>query len=458
MEKRDILISFAFIALIAIFSSFSIAYSIEKFNKGNVIIAELENPAVYDFNISAGVGGSAELYSLVGMEFVPRGGFDVPAGMTSIEVKAYPAKKFRERPGNYILEYYLKGNDGSLKDTLEFKVVSLKDVLSIVPSNLAYNDEFLNVNITNIENTYLDELELTFASEFFTTTKKIFLKPYETISIQLPIDKNNAVKLTAGRYIMTAQIEMEKAKVKVEGIINYLEKQGTSISKSTEGFLVRKTTILKKNEGNVPVQDTISVSKDIISRLFSIYSQEPATTSREGIVTKYTWSKQLMPSESWQVSTTTNYTWPFLFLLLIIVVAFLVKFYTMTNVVLTKKVSYVKTKGGQFALKVSISLKAKKHVDHIQVIDRLPGTTKLYEKFGIRPDKIEHETRRLFWNIQRLQAGEERVISYIIYSDLKMVGRFELPSATAVYEREGKTHEILSNRAFFISETARSED
>jgi hypothetical protein len=81
----------------------------------------------------------------------------------------------------------------------------------------------------------------------------------------------------------------------------------------------------------------------------------------------------------------------------------------------------------------------------------------LYEKFGIRPDKIDAATKRLFWNIERLNSGEERVYSYIIYSKLNVVGRFELPSATAIYQREGKTEQVLSNRTFFVAETSRSD-
>ena len=72
------------------------------------------------------------------------------------------------------------------------------------------------------------------------------------------------------------------------------------------------------------------------------------------------------------------------------------------------------------------------------------------------PDKIDPATKRLFWNLDRLNAGEERIYSYIIFSKVRVVGRFELPAATAVYLREGKTENVLSNRAFFVSETARS--
>ena len=92
--------------------------------------------------------------------------------------------------------------------------------------------------------------------------------------------------------------------------------------------------------------------------------------------------------------------------------------------------------------------------DNIQIIDKLPEMTKLYEKFGKMPNRIDHSTRRLFWDIPRLNKGEERVFSYILYSGLNIVGRFELPAATAVFERDGKTEEVYSNRAFFAVDTA----
>ena len=34
-----------------------------------------------------------------------------------------------------------------------------------------------------------------------------------------------------------------------------------------------------------------------------------------------------------------------------------------------------------------------------------------------------------------------------------MVGSFELPATTAVYEEDGKTHEVLSNKTFFVANT-----
>ena len=127
-----------------------------------------------------------------------------------------------------------------------------------------------------------------------------------------------------------------------------------------------------------------------------------------------------------------------------------------SNLSLRKKVTFVKAKGGEFALKVSVIINARKHVERVNVIDRLPFLAKLHERFGgEKPSKIDMKNRRLEWSFDRLEAGESRIVSYIIYSKVGVLGKFALPTATAVYEREGEVHESESNHAFFIAEQAR---
>jgi len=111
-------------------------------------------------------------------------------------------------------------------------------------------------------------------------------------------------------------------------------------------------------------------------------------------------------------------------------------------------------------LKVTLRVKARKYVEKVSVIDKLPAMFKLYGRFGAEePKRFDDKNRRIQWDIQSLEQGEERIFSYIIFSDVSIVGKFELPIATAVYEREGKIHETESNRVYFLSEVRkRPED
>jgi hypothetical protein len=142
----------------------------------------------------------------------------------------------------------------------------------------------------------------------------------------------------------------------------------------------------------------------------------------------------------------------------VILIVALTKYYSRTDLILRKKVSFVKAKGGEFALKVSIIVHSKKHVERVNVIDRLPSLVKIYEKFGgEKPTRVNEKGKRIEWDLDKLDAGETRMLSYIIYSKIGVVGKFALPEATSIYEHEGKIHESSSNKIFFIAEQRKGE-
>ena len=192
--------------------------------------------------------------------------------------------------------------------------------------------------------------------------------------------------------------------------------------------------------------------------MFTSFSPEPDSVDRNGFKVYYTWTKEIKPGETLEIAVKTNWLFPLLIVLFIVAIVLLAKQYSKTHLVLRKKVTFVKAKGGEFALKVSIFVNAKKYVERISVIDRLPPLVKIYEKFGKEePTRVDEKNRRLEWNFEKLEAGEIRVLSYIIYSKIGIIGKFALPSATAVYEHEGNIHESESNKAFFVAEQRSGE-
>ncbi len=434
--------------------------SVEKKDKGSVIIAELENPAIFEFQITnPDLKESVELYTLVGIAMSPRGTIELPQGTTPLTVQAYLSKEARRIPGLYVFEYQIKGErSGIFQDTITVNIVNLKDTITIEPVTFRPGTTNVRITLKNTQNTHLENLKIELSSEFFSSVHTISLKPYETTTVTAPIDTAKTKQLPAGRYVMTARIVLENAQTTLQGIVTYLEQQSITSTVNTEGLTVRTKKTTKTNEGNIPVTDTIVVNRDILTRLFTSYSREPIIAERHGLYVRYEWRKELQPGESWSLITTTNYTLPFILVFLVVISALLVRYYSRTYVVAQKRVSYVKTKSGQFALKVQLTIKARSNVANVQVIDRLPGMTKIYEKFGTKPNRIDAASRRLFWSIDRLQTGEERIISYIIYSDMKVIGRFELPPALVVFEHNGTNNEVLSNRAFFIAETSHVEE
>jgi len=435
--------------------TFATPLQVEPVDKGSVIISELENPAMFDLIIdNSGDQENIEIYSLLSVSITPRSPINIGHGKTNVPIFIYPNEEIRNKiSGFYTFEYQIKGtNSGITKNEITIKIVPLNEAIKIGKAKLLPGDKTVTIPIENIENTNVDSLELHLTSSFFDSTATLSLKPYETVNITVDINSEKAQKLLAGPYVVNGELTLENKESKISGIINYLEKEGISVNKEKTGHVITRTTITKTNEGNTAALAKIELSKDIISRLFTVYSASPTSAERGVFNVKYTWEKRIQPGESAVVTATTNYTMPLVILILIIVIVMLIRIYTRTAVVVNKQVSYVKTKGGEFALRVKLHVKAKKHVSKIQVIDRLPGMSKLYEKFGHAPDRIEHATRRLFWDIPSLSPGEERVFSYIVYSKVAVVGKFELPSATAIFEKDGKTHEVLSNKTFFLAD------
>ena len=48
-------------------------------------------------------------------------------------------------------------------------------------------------------------------------------------------------------------------------------------------------------------------------------------------------------------------------------------------------------------------------------------------------------------------------MNYIIYSKVGVVGKFALPQSTAIYEKDGKIKEAVSNKAFYMSGQRRKD-
>jgi hypothetical protein len=455
MIKRVIL-SFAISLLVL--TVFASAITVDVVDKGSVIIKELGNPAVFDFKVSAGLADTYEIYSFLGVSFSPRGTFDLPKGMSTTEVKVYPNSEILDLAGFYNFEYQLNGqSSGIYKGNLQIKLVTMSQTLELTAEPLEVTDSTAKVKITNTQNTNLDNVKIELHSPLFEYSEVISLHPYESTTLNVVTDRNKQRTLKAGQYIISGDVSLQGAKGEIEGTIEYLESENIQTSSESDGFLVRDTTITKSNEGNIQSTAVTVAKRDALSRLFTTFSKEPLSSERNGFIVTYSWEASLKPGESNVVTVSTNYTLPFIVLVLIIVVVVLVRKTTNASISVAKSVSFVRTKGGEFALKVTLTATSDKNVENIQLIDSVPAVMKLYHKYGHAPDRVDAHTRRLFWDIDRLSAGESRVFSYIIYSNIKVVGRFELPAAVAVFEQNGQTHEVYSNRAFFSTSAVRGE-
>ena len=454
MVKKLLLFFLLMIPLIS-----AINLNVEKQSSDEVLILGLNEPAVFDLKITNyGDSDNFMIYNLVGLQMTP-GYVSINQDETkNVPLAVSPIGNLNVR-GTYNFEYTLRGSDKSeISNKLTVKIVELENALKLTASNVDPESESINVEIENRVNFNFEKIDAKLSSPFFELTKSFFLAPYQKKEFNIPLNKDYFKNLNAGFYTLNADIDINGKKAKLEGKIKFDEKSLLRTEEKNSGFIITTKAIKKINEGNTLADSQVVLRKNIISRLFTTFSPEPDTIQRQGFTVFYTWKDEIKPGDVLNIVVKTNWLFPVLIIFLIVAVTIFVRQYSKTNLVLRKKITFVKAKGGEFALKVSILVNAKKYVERINVTDRLPLITKIYEKFGgEQPSRVDEKNRKIEWNFQRLEAGETRILSYVIYSKIGVLGKFALPRATAVYEREGEISEAESNIAFFIAEQLKKD-
>ena len=433
---------------------------IEQQSSNEVFIKELNIPIEFDLKITnLKDSDTFKFYNLLGFTIDPETIYLKKGESKEIILKIAPIGKLDLR-GFYIFKYSIRGkNESKMDKELLFKVIELKDVFEIGSEEFDSTSSSLKIYIKNKVNFNFENINSKFKSPFFEFEENFALKPHEKKSFEVQLNKEEFKKLMAGLYNLNAKVRTHNQETNVEGTLKFVEKNLITTKTKDYGLVIYTKIIEKINEGNVIEKSETVIKKNIISRLFTSLNPEPNRVDRQGLTIYYTWDKELNPGENLEINVKTNWLFPFLIIFFIVTVVVLTKQYVKTNLTMEKKVSFVKAKGGEFALKVSIILNAKKYIEKINVVDKLPPLVKLHEKFSNEvPVKINEKNKRIEWSFQKLEAGETRIISYIIYSKIGVLGKFSLPATTAFYEREGILHETESNRAFFVAEPLKKEE
>lgn len=451
---KKIFISLALILLV-LPSVLAININVEKESSNEVLIVDLDRPLVIDLKITNnGPSDNFEFYNLVGFSISPVGTTPINDGETKdISLEFTPLWNIKER-GFFTLSYFIRGQDRSeVEEQITFKILDLGDVFEVGSGDINLESNSIEIFIKNREYLEFENVGVEFSSAFFELEENFSMAGNEKKEFTVQLNREDFRELMAGFYTLKAKVTVEGEEADVEGIIKFIEKDLVTTVKKDFGLLINTKIIEKRNEGNTISESETVIKKNIISRLFTSFSPQPDIVEREGGTVYYTWIREVGPGETLEIIVKTNWILPFFVILFIVAIVVLAKQYTRTNLVLRKKVTFVRAKGGEFALKVSIIVNAKKYIERVNVIDRLPPLVNIYERFGgEKPDRIDEKNRRLEWNFEKLEAGEIRMLSYIIYSKIGVLGKFALPTTTAIYERDGEIHEAESNRAFFIAE------
>lgn len=445
--------------LIAILLSLSLtsAINISAEYNSNILIPEIESSIDLTLTITDATPGIYNLYTLADVSIKPSETFTISTDPFTKTFTISPTENLKVK-GYYTFTYTLNHRGFNKTDNkLLIKILNLEDTIEISSDTIDPTSNQIKFYVKNLEATTLKNLSAKFSSILFETEATFDLAPNQKLEFIANVSEDKLKKTKAGVYIIESIFQTKNGEKKIEGNLYLGEKKGITTTEDKSGLLVRTQTITKVNTGNVLENIQIKITKNIFSRLFTTFNIEPNAIERKGFTIEYTWVKQkLNPTEAFTIKAKTNYIFPFLTIIVVALALLGFKRFTETKIEVKKSVRHVKTKHGEFALKITLSLKAKKNVENVTLIDRVPAIVKIYKEFGtVKPDKIDAESRRIHWNIGDLNTGEERLFTYIVYSKVGIVGKFSLPEALIVFEKDGKIHEVKSNKVFFMSDQIR---
>lgn len=414
-------------------------------------VKELNIPAMFNLQITnLGQTDNFNIYNLVGLEMMPNESFQISKGETkTIPLEVYPTLK----PDYYSFEYKINGEKlGIQNDKIAIIIAGLKDVFSFYIDDINPDSASAIIHFDNQGKHSFDNVTVELSSPFFSQTVSFSSEGSENKVIEVPLDKNQIKDILAGSYVVNGRLTINDASAQISTILKFNEKPEVQTIESNEGWLSQRHEIEKKNLGNTKNSVTITITKDLISSLFTSISPVADKKQIKGFTLVYTFQKELSPGESLKVIAKTNWWILILIIVVIILAYYLINKYILAKLVIKKTIQQVRTKGGEFALKVNLHVKARDYVEKIRIIDRIPSMVKLFDQHGLtKPDRIDERLKMLEWNVSGMSSGEERVYSYIVYSKIGVVGKFELPQAGAIYEYLGKIKEATSNVAFFIN-------
>ncbi len=421
------------------------------------VIPEFSQPAIVPVTINGAEPGNYVIYTLTAVRVLPSTSFYLNGGKNDLSFEVYPTEELvAQGPAAYSFSVGLRNIETNVNydESMLVRVVRIEDAFTISSDANSPDSDKISFYIQNKEGIELRNVHAKFSSVFFDVEQTFNIKANDKTEISIEIPKSKLEKIEAGAYLLKAVFQTSRGEKNLEGRIYLGEKIGIETKNTVDGILIINNEVSKINRGNVNENVVVDIKKDIISRLFTSFSAEPDSTSRNGFWITYSWSKKLGPADRFDVKVTTNYLLPILIIIAIVLIVIGIRRFTQTKILIEKSVVPVKTSSGQFALRIKLRIKSVRRVSNVSLIDRIPGIVQIYEKAPsiIKPTKIDSNNKRIQWDIGDMSIGEERSFSYVVYSTVGVVGKFALPQALAVFEKDGQIHEVESNVVYFLTE------
>lgn len=362
----------------------------------------------------------------------------------------------------YTLNFIVKSErneDIKVKYPVIVDVVSPEELIKIttdLPDQVAPGREVVfEVNFRNQANLMVDPAEFYIDSDLFSKyySEKLYPTPYE-IKKSLKFTPEPTAKPGIYQMVITA---FKGKTLRGRLVKNFEVTANPDIDSKVDtksGFLTREITVTKYNKGNVNVDDTYEMPMTWFEKLMTSYNEEPVKIASG----KVEWRFTIQPAETEELVIKTDYRALFFTIIGLFILAIIMIYYMKRVVSIKKAVFKMRDEKGAVAeikVLIHVSNRTSKPITAIKVVDILPHMLLLGKEFGtLKPNKFQkgEKSSRLIWDIDELEPGEERVISYRAKPGLHVIGSITLPAALLRYtNKDKKIIDLQSNRVTLFS-------
>ncbi len=223
------------------------------------------------------------------------------------------------------------------------------------------------------------------------------------------------------------------------------------------GFLFYKDTIERVNNKNAVSYETLTKKLTYFQKLFTSFSEEPASVVKEEGEYLYTWEFSLDPGEGKVIHIETDYREFFYGAIGAIILIWLLYWYFKKDLMLMKRITSVQhSQDNVSTINVLLLLKNKsmRKVKNVKLMDGMANVVERPSEFGsVKPTRVLRSVSgtKMLWDIPVIEPGAEIAISYTVKSKAKIIGRLQVPVAMVKYMKSGRRRIVKSNKVKIFS-------
>jgi hypothetical protein len=304
-----------------------------------------------------------------------------------------------------------------------------------------------NQNIINYSN-----LTIKIDSNLIKKVINVELGPNEEKSVTFREKLNPLTPPQKDNFIVTVLLEGKVISGPVAApleVIEYASKEKEDIRKQ----FLKTVHDITFSSNNKNYSGVIKIETSFFRSLFS--STKPkAKIMQEGNKRYFVWAVELDENNSMSVRIIEDYRMLFFVIIVAIILVFVYFKYRSPITINKEAKNIIKKDGGIFSLKIVLHLKNRgnKKIEGIELREVVPNIAEIEKDISIgtlKPSKIlKHEKKGsiIKWDIDSLDVGEERVLSYKIKAKLPILGDLNLPPAVAKFRYNNKDAGAHSNR------------